>query len=223
MIAWWASVYQPQWTADTLPSNAPRWARAVDAVDADLVARNPVTLIPASRQADAVPLSLLPWLADERSVDEYHSSWSEARRRAVVASAFAYHQKKGTRRALELALKPIGYGVQVVEWFEASPLRPAYTFRVRLTLPSGEPWQAEQRGTITRLANSAKNAHTKLEAIELAASGPPALIHIGIALRRHRRVNVGQVPRPTTHIQPAPVYVAALATRRYSLVIRQET
>lgn len=220
---WWNAVFQEQWTASILPrENSTPWELGLEGVDAWLVACNPVSLIPAARSDVDCPEVWLPYLAEERSVDEYNGKWPLARRRSVVGGAMLYHQKKGTRSALEKALSPLGFSLKIVEWFEVEPRRQPYTFRLTVRLPYLEPWQAAERSQLIRLANSAKNAHTKLDAIELVADGPPALIHIGIALRRRRKVSIGQVPRPSTHMQPTTIYAAALLSRRHRVVVRQQ-
>src|SRR5690606_8054037 len=99
--------------------NSTSWELAVEAVDADLVARDPVGLIAAARSVAEVPAPWLPYLAAERSVDEFTSAWPIERQRAVTAASFGMHQVKGTRPALVRALAPLGFDVSVIEWFEA--------------------------------------------------------------------------------------------------------
>jgi phage tail P2-like protein len=188
------AVFEPVWTVSLLPDNSTAWERVLSDVDGQLVARDPLGLIGASRSSAESPLAWLPYLAVERSVDEFSGLWSEEQRRAIVAGSFAYHQVKGTRPALERALQPLDYAPQVVEWFERTPLRAAYTFTVRVELLDDRPWTPADRSTLVRLANGAKNAHTKLEEIEVV-----------------RRVG------------PSPVYVGGYARRRRTLLIRQET
>jgi len=193
----WTANFEEVWAVSVLPSSSSPWEQALDLTDADLVARDPVGLILAARSDAEAPLALLPYLAAERSVDEYSSAWPEARQRAVTAASFTVHRVKGTRPALDLALAPLGYANKVVEWFEVEPRRRPYTFRVRLTLPD-DSWGRAQRGEIVRVANAAKNAHTKLEALELERGTPPATVHVGGAARRIRRIRIAQLPKPTT-------------------------
>ena len=53
--------------------------------------------------AQLCPLDLLPYLAWALSVDEWDESWSEDRKRKVVAASVFVHRHKGTRAAVERA------------------------------------------------------------------------------------------------------------------------
>lgn len=224
-MSWWTAVFEPVWTASLLPTNATVWERVVEAVDADLVARNPVGLIPASRSDQNAPEQWLAYLAEERSVDEYDGAWPLARRRAVTRDSFAMHRVKGTRPALDRALEPFGYQVSVVEWFERAPAGPAYTFRIRVDLALDEPWLGEQRAQLIRIANQAKNAHTLLEAINPVRQARPASAFVGVMYRRNRRLVVGQQPRPSTVRRTSYVFVGVMrhSVRRLIVGPKQET
>lgn len=191
----------------------------LDLADAGLVARDPVALIPASRSHQDVPMPWLPYLAVERSVDEFSGSWPEVRQRAVVQASFAFHQHKGTRRALDLALSPLGFSVRVVEWFEPLPRRPAYTFRINVTLGIEEAWFAIQRSELIRVANAAKNAHTKIEAINLIRAIAPSRAYVGGAPGRRRLLRVGQVPVPTTIRAQSLARIGILVRRNRTVTI----
>lgn len=220
---WWTAVFEEQWTVSLLPpSSSTPWERALDAVDGDLAARDPVGLIPAARSDKDVPLAWLPYLAAERSVDEFSGTWPEARQRAVVAGSFAVHQRKGVRRGLDLAMAQLGYQVRVREWFEPQVRRQPYTFRLEVNLGL-EPWMGENRSQLIRTANGAKNAHTKLEAIELRRQVPGA-VYVGGIIRTRRVIRVGQLPKVTTLYPPdARMFVGAVLRRRRTLRIHQRT
>lgn len=211
---WWTATFDAVWTVSLLPNNATVWERVVEAVDADFVARDPVGLISAARSHAAVPLEWLPYLAAERSVNEFSSAWPESRQRAVTAGSFALHQRMGTRAALDKALAPFDYQVRVVEWFEVEPPRQPYTFRIRVTLPDDRPWMASERTPLIRIANGAKNAHTKLEAISLLRTAPSSRVFVGAVARRRRTKRVGQVPKPTTMRVTNHTFLGAFTLRR---------
>lgn len=211
---WWTAVFEEVWTAAILPSNSTEWERVLDAVDADLVARDPVELIPDARSDANAPLEWLPYLAAERSVNEFSGTWPEAQQRAVTAGSFALHQRLGVRAAIDKAIAPFGYNVRVVEWFEVEPRRMPYTFRLRITIPDDEPWSASQRPPLIRIANGAKNAHTKLEAISLYRKAPPNGVYVGAVARRRRTMRVGQVPKPTTMRVTNHTFLGAFTWRR---------
>ena len=190
----WQTTFDLEWTAALLVSNATAWARVIAAVDADLVARDPVGLIPLARSDAAAPLELLPYLAAERSVDEFDGRWPEDRQRAVTAGSFGYHRTQGTRPALERALAPLGYAVTVVEWFER-PNGAPYTFSLKVTIGADQTYLSSDATTLIRVVNRGKNAHTKLVALEPTREAPPAMIYVAGVPRRERTLHVGQFPR----------------------------
>lgn len=212
---WWTAVFEGQWTVSLLPpSSSTSWERALDAVDGDLVARDPVGLISAARSDEDVPLPWLPYLAEERSVDEFSSAWPEARQRAVTAASLPLHQVKGTRPALDRALEPLQYTATVVEWFEVLPTREPNTFRVALEIEGDRSWVGIDRAEIIRTANGAKNAHTKLEALQIKRRHGPAVLHTGGVPRRRHVIRVGQVAQPTNIRLNSMIFVGAVSTRR---------
>lgn len=215
---WWKTVYQLEWTHSLLPSNATPWERVLEAVDADLVARDPVALIPAARSAEQAPVALLPYLAAERSVDEFSGAWPQPRQRAVIAGSLAYHKVKGTRAALDRALSPLGYSVRVVEWFESSVWRPPYTFRINVRIAPDVSWTSEDRALLLRTANAAKNAHTLMAGIDIARRHS-GVVFVGAKFRRRRVLRVGQLPKPTTYRQSSLIFLGAVLHRRRTLRI----
>lgn len=64
------------------------------------------------------PARLLPYLAWAFSVDRWDENWPEATKRSVIASSFYIHQHKGTIAALRRVVEPLGYLIQVKEWWE---------------------------------------------------------------------------------------------------------
>ena len=141
-------------------------------------------------------------------------------RREIVAGSFAYHQVKGTRPALERALAPLESEARVVEWFEVTPNRPAYTFRLRVDLQTFRPWSRGDSDQLVRIANKAKNAHTKLEAILVAQPPLPTPVYIGVAVTSRRKIAVGQAPRVTALRHTPYVYIGAGLVIRRRVVIQ---
>ena len=78
------------------------------------------------------PLSHLPWLAWALSVDVWDDTWTESIKRDVVANALKVHALKGTRGALDKALKAQGFGVDISEWWQQSPLGNPNTYKAVL-------------------------------------------------------------------------------------------
>lgn len=64
------------------------------------------------------PVALLPWLAWALSVDRWDFNWPEGTKRSVIASSFFVHQHKGTISALRRVVEPLGYLIEVREWWQ---------------------------------------------------------------------------------------------------------
>ncbi len=221
--------FEAYWTASLLPgANATPWELVVEAVDSHLVARDPVFLIQAARDPQTAPLALLPYLAMERSVLEFDTSWPESQQRAVIASSFAFHRIMGTRRALDLALAPLGYALTVKEWFETSPQGAPYTFSIAVQIGQQTAWALADFQQVVRIANRAKNAHTLLTALSPARSLGPAGVSSAGWLSRIRSMTVSQIVAPpqapteidqTLQAPSAITRVAAALSRKHWLRI----
>ncbi|WP_426767339.1 phage tail protein I [Erwinia aphidicola] len=82
------------------------------------------------------PLPLLPYLAWAWSVDRWDQEWPEETRRAVVAASQFIHRRKGTISAIRRVVEPLGYVINVHEWWQTS--EPPGTFRLDIgVLESG--------------------------------------------------------------------------------------
>lgn len=168
-----------------LPPNASPLMRAVSRADARLLDVNTEFLRTLNDPATC-PAELLPYLAHRRAVRVWDPTWPIATMRAVVSSAYAVKARGGTRGALEDALDALGIGLRVEEWFEYGGA--PYRFRLSLTLPPGEGWDARQQGVIFRTARQAKNARSRLEALQIHASGSGAPVYMSAVV--HSRIRV---------------------------------
>ena len=82
------------------------------------------------------PVSFLPYLAWAFSVDRWDESWAESVKRQVVSDAFYIHQHKGTISAIKRVVEPLGYVINVTEWWETND--PPGTFKLDIgVLDSG--------------------------------------------------------------------------------------
>jgi len=218
----WTAVFEPVWTVSILPSNSTPWESVVEAVDADLVARDPVGLIAASRVVNEVPPQWLPWLAEERSVDEFSSAWPVERQKAVTEGALALHRVKGTRQALVRALEPLGFTLTLKEWFEPQVPFQRNTFRIAVDIEPDREWIGA-RQEIIRVANKAKSLHTKLAALEVSRRAGPATVYVGGVTRRVRTIRVGQLPKIAEIKGPSFVWIGAVQKRRRTLRVGPRT
>lgn len=78
------------------------------------------------------PAPLLPYLAWAFSVDRWDPAWSPATKRAVIAAAWWVHKRKGTIGAIRRVVEPLGYLIEVTEWFEEAPEATPGTFKLRI-------------------------------------------------------------------------------------------
>ena len=110
-----------------LPPGSSSTERALAAVEAQRVEALDASVIGDLWNPYKCPAHLLPWLAWTFSVDMWDDSWSESRKREIVAGSLAWHRKKGTPWAVRQALAAVGYPVVNLieyrtyyqEWVEA--------------------------------------------------------------------------------------------------------
>jgi phage tail P2-like protein len=94
--------------SDLLPANATPLERALSlALDRAGAIPTPAALM---WDPTRIPAAFLPWLAWGFSVDDWSPDWTEAEKRAVIASSAAWHRMKGTRGSIEAVLVAMGYG-----------------------------------------------------------------------------------------------------------------
>lgn len=87
---------------------------------------------------DACPVELLPILAWSFSVDRWSQAWPESAKRNAIKAAYFIHAHKGTIGALRRVVEPLGYLIEVREWWEEAPLGVPGTFRLLIgVLDSG--------------------------------------------------------------------------------------
>lgn len=73
----------------------------------------------------------LPFLAWAFHVDFWDDSLPESAKRDLVANAWEWHRKKGTRYAIRRSLETLGFSnVDITEWFDAGTI--PHTFKISL-------------------------------------------------------------------------------------------
>jgi len=90
-----------------LPPSSTPLERALDRTGAARLAALP-SVVANLWNAATCPVALLPYLAWAVSVDEWDDKWSEAKKRAVIASAPETHRTKGTPTSIRRALSMLG-------------------------------------------------------------------------------------------------------------------
>ena len=81
---------------------------------------------------DTCPTPLLPYLAWSLSVDRWDSNWSDATKRAAIRASFFIHSRKGTIGALRRVVEPLGYLIEIIEWWQTVPQGVPGTFGLKI-------------------------------------------------------------------------------------------
>lgn len=126
------------------------------------------------------PAVLLPYLAWAWSVDYWNYDWPESTKRAVVAAAFDVHRRKGTRAAIRRAIEPLGFAVDIVEWFAARPPAARGTFAMQVNV-SNEGISDDIYREVVRLIDETKPVSRHLSSLTIALQTKPAPVHVGVA------------------------------------------
>ena len=159
-----------------LPLNSTQLERAIEAA---LVEKTQIPLR-TLYNPDTCPVQLLPWLAWSWSVDRWDNKWSEAIKRSAIRSAFYVHAHKGTIGALRRVVEPLGYLIEVLEWWETTPMGIPGTFALKVgVLETGIT--EEMYLELERLIDDAKPVSRHLTGLAISLETQGA-IHIGVAL-----------------------------------------
>jgi phage tail P2-like protein len=151
-----------------LPINSTPLERALEAVNAGDTA----ILLRTLYNPATCPVHLLPQLAWAWSVDRWDPRWSEAVKRNAIRASFFIHERKGTIGALRRVVEPLGYLIEVVEWWQTVPEGEPATFALKVgVLDTGISEEMYQE--LTRLIDDAKpvSRHMTGLAISLETSG----------------------------------------------------
>lgn len=134
-----------------LPNNATQLERVLADVLADDLNPPIRDLIDPER----CPAEFLPYLAWSYSVDRWDVGWSDAVKRGVIAASFDVHLRKGTVAALRRVIEPLGYLIEIIEWWETEPPGPRGTFQLRIGVLDAGITEAMYR-EVERLIDDAK-------------------------------------------------------------------
>ncbi|OJT28797.1 phage tail protein I [Pseudomonas sp. FSL W5-0203] len=159
-----------------LPINSTQLERAMEAAFFDK------TIVPLRDlyNADTCPAHLLHQLAWAWSVDRWDNKWSEAVKRSAIRSAFYVHAHKGTIGALRRVVEPLGYLIEVLEWWQTVPEGVPGTFALKVgVLETGIT--EEMYEELTWLIDDAKpvSRHMTGLAISLESTGT---VYIGVSV-----------------------------------------
>jgi len=145
-----------------LPSNSTQLERALEASFYER------TIIPLRTlyNAQTCPVHLLPHLAWAWSVDRWDHRWSEAAKRRAIAASYYIHAHKGTIGALRRVVEPLGYLIEIVEWFNTVPKGVPGTFALKVgVLDTGIT--EEMYRELERLIDDAKPVSRHLTGLDI--------------------------------------------------------
>jgi len=123
------------------------------------------------------PAELLPYLAWALSVDRWDFNWPEATKRKVIASSFFVHQHKGTRSAIHRVVEPLGFLIELREWWQDNA-EPG-TFRLVIGVQENGITE-ETYQELERLINDAKPASRHLTELNISLSSQGEC-YVGVA------------------------------------------
>jgi len=137
---------------------------------------------------DLCPLPLLPYLAWAFSVDRWDSKWTEAAKRAAIRSAYYIHSRKGTIGSLRRVVEPLGYLIEIIEWWQTVPVGPRATFRLKVgVLDTGITEEMYQELTWLIDDASPLTRHLTGLAISLETTGS---VHIGACITEGDEIDI---------------------------------
>ena len=139
---------------------------------------------------DELPSELVDALAVQLHCDFYDYTLSLARRREIVKQSIAWHRIKGTRGAVELAVRAVFGDVKVEEWYEYGG-KP-YTFRIKVE-GAGAFDETHGIDLLMKIINASKNVRSWLDS-EGGGGGegnPGITIHYEVRLSGESTIRYG--------------------------------
>lgn len=164
-------------TDSLLPPNATQLETQLEQTLAR-IEQVPLTAISTLQSPQNIPSAALPWLAWAFSVDNWDESWSDAQKRAVVASSYVVHCQKGTVGAITSALNALGLGLVLTEWFNMNPPGAPYTFSVSMNVSQSDITQAQLQQAQNVIA-STKNLRSHLTGLTITLQSQASVYHAG--------------------------------------------
>ena len=167
-----------------LPINSTQLERAMEATFFEK------TIVPLRDlyNADTCPVHLLPHLAWAWSVDRWDYRWTEATKRAAIKASYYIHAHKGTIGALRRVVEPLGYLIEIIEWFNTVPPGVPGTFALKVgVLDTGITEEMYQE--LERLIDDAKPVTRHLTGLAISLETKSAL-NIGVALYEGDEIDV---------------------------------
>ncbi|WP_320728273.1 phage tail protein I [Enterobacter ludwigii] len=170
-----------------LPPSALHPERAQEQATTEHILLLDTDMVRKVKNPDTCPAHLLPWLAWEFAVDFWQDDWSEEQKRQILRDAAYVHQHRGTAGAVLRALGAVGVPAAIREWWQDSPRKTPYTFRVELFLREGADHVLYSR--VRDLVIKSKNLRSGLSTIDVNTNvGKDSAFYVGGAVTAHTDV-----------------------------------
>ena len=127
-------------------------------------------------QPHKVPEHLLPFLAWSVATDNWQDNLTFNQKQNLVASSIDVHRKKGTRGAMNSALKALDFSVDFKEWFNAKPINAPFTFNIQINIDD-KPLPLKKYNQILKTIASAKNSRSHLSKISVFSKTSASFIY----------------------------------------------
>lgn len=167
-----------------LPINSTALERGLEAVNT----QDTASILRTLYNPDTCPAHLLSQLAWAWSVDRWDPTWSESVKRSAIKASFFIHARKGTIGALRRVVEPLGYLIEIIEWFNTVPQGVPGTFALKVgVLDTGITEEMYQE--LERLIDDAKPVTRHLTGLAISLETKGAL-NIGVALNLGDEIDV---------------------------------
>ncbi|MGC5702333.1 phage tail protein I [Pseudomonas sp. NFXW11] len=159
-----------------LPINSTPLERGLEAINT----KDTASILRTLYNPDTCPAHLLSQLAWAWSVDRWDPGWSETVKRSAIKASFFIHARKGTIGALCRVVEPLGYLIEIIEWFNTVPQGVPGTFALKVgVLDTGITEEMYQE--LERLIDDAKPVTRQLTGLAISLETQGAL-NIGVAV-----------------------------------------
>ncbi|MCD9569452.1 phage tail protein I [Pseudomonas protegens] len=167
-----------------LPINSTVLERGLEAVNT----KDTAGILRTLYNPDTCPAHLLSQLAWAWSVDRWDPNWSEPVKRSAIKASFFIHARKGTIGALRRVVEPLGYLIEIIEWFNTVPQGVPGTFALKVgVLETGIT--EEMYRELERLIDDAKPVTRHLTGLAISLETKGAL-NLGVALSLGDEIDV---------------------------------
>jgi phage tail P2-like protein len=155
--------------ADLVPESIrddPTVTAAMQALDGEFAEITALAVVPSIfARIDEAPADVLDHLAWQLNSTTWRDSWSLDLKRSAVKTLVTEQAKKGTRYALEKAVRSYGSNIAIREWWETTPEGPPHTVAMVLDINTldGQLVSTEIQEDLLRRIDDVKPVRTQYD------------------------------------------------------------